>query len=186
MHPTQHSTHNRTPRVQQPSTARAILTTVILTQDDILNAITQIAAKQCTCFVSIYHLGLILGLTEEDCAWLCRELEILDSAQRVLLNALDRPQDLLSSMRPWAVRNASGIPCHEVCRAPDSHRLKPPLAHNATATPRRAPDTSTLNPTVQQRRVSKLVEGAARVLISFGNRPQTQVRVVEAFTGEAA
>lgn len=41
----------------------------------------------------------------------------------------------------------------------------------------RAADQSTFNPTVQQRRISALVSGAARTLFSLGDKPHTQFRV---------
>lgn len=50
----------------------------------------------------------------------------------------------------------------------------------------RAADRSTLNPTVQQQRISELVKESAVTLFGKGTRPHTKLRVIETQTGEAA
>lgn len=57
------------------------------------------------------------------------------------------------------------------------HR-KPPFPHAA--------DRSTLNPTVQQKRISELVKASATTLFGKGARPHTKLRVIDTTTGEAA
>lgn len=186
MQPTQHSTHPR--RAPQASVFHDH--GVEITRDDVIDAITQIAAKQSTQFVSIALLAVTLGLMEEDIPWMQAALHELDEQRRVLLSCVEYPQRLASFIAPWFVNNASGIPCHEICVAPDSRRLKPLLKQHAPELPLypRSADTSTHNPTMQQRRVSALVEAAANTLIQCGSRPHMQVRVlhVAPSTGRAA
>jgi hypothetical protein len=184
MHPTQHTTIQRRSRafVSQPHGIEC-------THEDILEHIQIIASRQQTCFVMIATLSVSLGLNADDRTWLLDSLHLLDNQGRVMLSALERPQDLNLYQASWFVRNASGIPCHEVCVAPDSHRLKPLLQQNAPELPvyRSAQDSSTHNPMMQKHRVSALVAGAAATLFRTGNRAHTQFRVlIPTSTGEAA
>ena len=184
MHPTQHSTIQRRSRafVSQPHGVEC-------THEDILEHITIIASRQQTCFVMIATLSVSLGLNADDRPWLLDAIHQLDNQDRVMLSALEYPQRLAEDQAPWYVRNGSGIPCHEVCVAPDSHRLKPLLKQNAPELPvyRSAPDGSTHNPTMQKHRVSALVAGAAATLFGTGIRPHTQFRVlIPTSTEEAA
>ncbi len=186
MHPTQHNTIHR--RASAPVVSHSI--GIECTHEDILATIAQIAAQQSTCFVMIATVAVSLGLNEEDRTWLLAALREMDQQGRVCLNALEKPQNLALYQAHWFVRNASGIPCHEVCIAPDSHRLKPLLKNNAPPLPlfAKAQDSSTDNPRMQQRRISDLVAGAAATLFGSGSRPHTQLRVlhVEHTNGRAA
>ncbi|MFZ2279286.1 MAG: hypothetical protein WAW39_15950 [Prosthecobacter sp.] len=169
MHPTQHSTiHRRGLMTRSPAP-----TSIECTHEDILDAIAQIAAKQQTQFVMTATLALSLGLNAEDYEWLKQALHQLDEQQRVMLNCVEYPQKLPEFIKAWFVQNASGIPCHEVCIAPDSRRLKPLLKQHNPELPvyRRAADSSTDNPTVQKRRISDLVKGAADTLFGNGHAP---------------
>jgi hypothetical protein len=56
--------------------------------------------------------------------------------------------------------------------------IKPPFP--------RAADRSTLNPTVQQQRISELVKASAETLFSKGTRKPVMLRVLQTSTGEAA
>lgn len=200
MHPTQHTTIPRPPsRRAEPRIMRThrLITSgsasqgVPCTAEDILDTIRQISATQHTCFVNIYHLGIILGLTEDDRTWLIDAISKLDAASLVMLSPHERPQHLPPSQRDWCVRNASGVPCHEICVAPDSRRIKPVLQEHAPALPviPKAQDESTHNPRVQQRRISELVARYAAALFSMGDRPHTCLRVLhgeQTSTGRAA
>lgn len=185
MHTTQHSTiHRRGPAPVSHNQG------IECTHDDILDAIAQIAAKQHTCFVMIATVAVSLGLNDDDRAWLLSAIHEMDLQSRICLNALERPQNLALYQAAWYVQNASGIPCHEVCVAPDSHRLKPLLQQHAPELPiyRPAQDSSSHNPLMQKHRVSALVAGAAATLFGTGSRPHTQFRVlhVEQNDGRAA
>jgi len=169
MHPTQHTTIRRPLAALFPRQASH---GIPCTADDILAAITEIAVKQNTQFVSIAALAVVLGLditSRADCHWLTTELGNLDTGGKVLLNSLERPQDLLPSFQPWHVRNAAGIPCHEVC-VPTASTLSAELrlveAHQDAQREgwMPAPDASTANPHVARRRVTTLLQDAAQTL----------------------
>ncbi|MCF7788638.1 MAG: hypothetical protein K9N47_21120 [Prosthecobacter sp.] len=176
MHPTQHSTIRR--RASAPVVSHTI--GIECTHEDILATIAQIAAQQSTCFVMIATVAVSLGLTDDDRPWLLTALHELDLQGRICLNALEKPQNLVMCQLHWFVRNTSGVPCHEVCIAPDSHRLKPLLQHHAPALPvyPRAREVVTSNPVLRSRRMSQLVEESARTLFGKGSRPQTLLRVL--------
>ncbi len=62
---------------------------------------------------------------------------------------------------------------------PDNETRSPlPFARNTPPPFPQAVDQSTYNPTVQQRRISALVSGAARTLFGLGERPHTLFRVI--------
>ncbi|WP_397384717.1 hypothetical protein [Prosthecobacter sp.] len=176
MHPTQHSTHTR--RAPQASVFHDH--GVEITRDDVIDAITQIAVKQSTQYVSIALLAVTLGLIEEDIPWMQQALHELDEQHRVLLSCVEYPQKLPSFIAPWFVRNASGIPCHEICVAPDSHRIKPLLEQHAPELPfyPRAREVITSNPVLRSRRMTLLVEDAANTLFGIGHKPHTLLRVL--------
>jgi hypothetical protein len=183
MNPTQHPTilrrsHARSPHMQG----------IEITHDDVLAAIAQIAQGQQTHYVMIALLSVTLGIGADDRAWLLHAIHELDLAGRVMLSPVEKLQSLALYQACWFVSNASGIPCHEVCLAPDSQRLKPLLQQHAPTLPlfARATDGSTHNPTMQRCRVSALVESAAKTLFGCGHSPHTQVRVLETSTGRAA
>lgn len=235
MHPTQHSTIPR-PAKRGGQASPIDATTVPCTEDDILDTIRDLAARQSSCFVSIHLLGTTLGLhTDADRAWLTRELHRLDGEGRIALGCVERPQALLAASRPWCLTNALGVPCHEVAAITPAIKVNPrykarlensaellsafcvleaahneaceagrqisasaefgkvgALPSNATSPPPwpRAVDQSTLNPTVQQRRISQLVKESAETLFGIGSKPQTRVRVIHVehptSTGDAA
>jgi hypothetical protein len=178
---------------------------------DILDAIRELATRQSTCYVMIADLRVRLGLTEDDRDWLTRTIQRLDAEGRVMLSPVERPQQLALYQAPWYVRNASGVPCHEITvpaadLAPESTELLSAfrmleaaqnemregwvpeasgaqisasaefgkaraLPSNAMPPPPwpRAADASTLNPTVQQRRITDLVLGAAQTLAGMAS-----------------
>lgn len=155
-------------------------TFVTLSDDDILDAIRQIASRQNTQFVFIHHLACVLALsTDEDREFLLKRIGFLDRAGAVMLSPIEQPQLLASFITVWHVRNESGVPCHEVCIAPDSHRIARILRSSKSegGWPR-AIDESTFNPTVQQQRITHLVLGAAETLAGLGAKPQTRLRVL--------
>lgn len=185
----QHTIHRRGPA---PATFHT--GTVSATADDVLEAIARIAAGQATGYVLIAHVRVQLGLTLDDLSWLQSTLKELDEQDQIRLGMYEKPQDLAAYIAPWCVRNASGIPCHEVCLnygAPPRYRIAPLLHRTAPELPvwKPAEDTSTHNPRMQQRRISALVEEAAETLFSKGTNPQTRVRVLHVeqnSTGRAA
>lgn len=71
---------------------------------------------------------------------------------------------------------------------PTQHSTIPPRKSGITTRPPwpRADDKSSLNPTVQQRRISQLVQQSAETLFAKGGRPHVRLRVIETQTGEAA
>lgn len=190
MHTTQHSTIHR--RATMPVVSHAI--GIEVTDQDILNAIAQIAKEQSTGFVMIAKLAFALGFNADDRDWLIGTLKVLDTEGHILLSPVERPQNLPVYQACWYVRNGSGIPCHEVAvnSAPDpSRRIAPLLSRTAPAHPvwRQAEDSSTHNPRMQQRRISELVESAAETLFGNGSHPHTRVRVCHVeqnSTGRAA
>lgn len=189
MHPAQHTTIHR--RSHAPVVSHSI--GIECTHDDILDAIRQIASTQSSTFVMLSSVAFSLGLNERDFSWFQAAVKDLDEQGRICLSTLELPQKLPHFQAVWQVRNSSGVPCHEACIAPDSHRVAPLMREHAADSPAypRAADGSTLNPTMQQRRISALVGGAAAVLYSMGSRPQTQFHVChveqpDTSTGRAA
>ncbi len=129
-HP-QYSTNRRAPRREFAPTNND---GVALTERDIINRIRALAAKQSTQFVSINKLRISLGLsTEDDRSWLCVTLIHMDSAGRVLLSPLERPQDLDIVSAAWFATNASGIRCHEIAAMPQAESR---ITDHASPTPR--------------------------------------------------
>lgn len=191
MHPTQHSTHTarRAPRAA-PQTHTG---TISATADDVLEAIARLAANQATVFVLIAHVRVDLGLTEADLTWLQQTLKELDAQDQIRLSPYEKPQDLALYIAPWSVRNASGIPCHEVAlnpEAPPRHRIAPLMRRSAAQAQLfpRAQDTSTLNPVLREKRLTRLVAGIANDLQSLGRRhahslgSQSNPRLARLFT----
>lgn len=184
MHPTPHTTiHRRAPAQGSTSHANGIE----ITDDDILDAIEQIASKQSTCYVRICTLAFSLGLEPgQDRDWLIGTLKVLDTAGTIVLSPLELPQQLPTYQACWYVRNALGVPCHEVAissraeRPVSTQRIAPLLRRKAPALPLfpEARDESTHNPHVQKNRISRLVESTAAALFSIGSRPHTRIRVL--------
>ena len=163
-----------------------------VTDQDILDAIAQIAATQSTCFVMIAKLAVTLGFNADDRDWLIGTLKVLDTEGRIRLARVENPQHLALYQACWYVRNASGVPCHEVALAapqPPSRRIAPLLSRQSPSLPVQAPDTSTHNPTVQRHRISSLVRDAADQLFGLGSKSHTRLRVLhveQTSAGEAA
>lgn len=168
MHPTQHSTIHR--RGSAPVVSHTI--GIECTHEDILAAIRQISSRQSTCFVMIATVASALGLNDHDRSWLNAAITELEQQGLVCLNAVERPQQVTACLEPWNVRNASGIPCHEICIAPESHRIAPLLRDHAPALPLypRAAATCTANPHMREQRITQLVRGAAEALQHMGRK----------------
>lgn len=192
-----HTTHPSTIHRRGPANVSHTIG-IEVTDQDILEAIRNLAAQQSTCFVSIAKLAVALGFnTAEDRDWLIGTLKVLDTEGSILLSAVEQPQLLALYQACWYVRNASGIPCHEVAvnlsaRKP-SDRIAPLLRKTAPQTPLFLPaaDSSSDNPMMQKRRISDLVRGAAATLFSFGNMPHARFEVLhveqdQPSTGRAA
>lgn len=168
MHPTQHSTINRKRRLPY---IHAIATRGVgLTVRDILNAVATLSEAQNTQFVRIAALAQRLNLTEDsEREWLIGMLVAMDLHGQVLLSPLEKPQDLSASEQAWHVRNASGIPCHELCLS-ESARLARMRCEPVPYL--RAPDGSTYNPSVQAKRIADLLRDAADNLQSLSRQRQ--------------
>lgn len=190
MQTTQHSIHQR--RSHAP--AHYHTSTISATADDVLETIARIAARQATIYVLIAHIRVEMGLTLDDLPWLQQTIKQLDEQDQVRLSTYEKPQNLAAYIAPWCVRNASGIPCHEVClnpEAPPRTRIAPLMKKHAPALPifPRAREVGTSNPVLRNRRMSQLVEESANTLFGRGSRPQTLLRVLhmeQPSTGEAA
>jgi hypothetical protein len=144
------------------------------TDDDILAAIEDCARHASTRYVMISAVAVALGLGADDRAWLLQRIHVMDEAGSVMLSPVEKPQILALYQACWQVRNASGLPCHEitvaersveVCNAP----ALPMQTHPGPPWPR-ADDKSSRNPTVQQQRISALVKSAAEQLQQLGMR----------------
>jgi hypothetical protein len=189
MHPTQHSTHHR-PRRAPRAAQQTHTGTVACTADDVLEAIARQAAKQATAFVLIAHVRVDLGLTEADLPWLQQTLKQLDADDQIRLSPYEKPQDLALYIAPWSVRNASGIPCHEVClnpEAPPRHRIAPLMRKSAPTLPLypKAQERSTHNPVLRAVRQTQLVKAIADNLQNMGRataRPPLNQRLAKLFT----
>lgn len=158
---------------------------VEVTDQDILDGIAHIASQQSTCYVSIAKLALALGFgtAPEDRDWLIGTLKVLDTEGSIVLSPVEHPHNLPLPLAMWYVRNASGIPCHEVALSTEpqpSRRIAPLLRRQAPELPifARAKDTSSDNPRVQQRRISDLVERSAETLFACGATPHALFRVL--------
>lgn len=179
MHPTQHSTIGprilRTHRLitrGSDATRQRSREGVGCTDDDILTAIEDCARHASTRHVMICHVAVALGLGAEDRAWLLHHLHVMDERGRVMLSPVERPQSLALYQACWQVRNASGVPCHEVTVVERPACNTPALTMQTMPGPPwpRADDKSSRNPTVQQQRISALVRGAAETLQQLGMR----------------
>ncbi|MBB5033147.1 hypothetical protein [Prosthecobacter vanneervenii] len=171
MHPTQHSTHTAR---RAPRAAVQIHTgTISCTADDVLDSIARLASNQATVYVLIAHVRVDLGLTDDDLPWLQETLKQLDEQDQIRLSPYEKPQDLALYIAPWCVRNASGIPCHEVALnadAPPRHRIAPLMRKHAPTLPLypKAQERSTLNPMVRAVRQTQLVAAIANDLQNMG------------------
>lgn len=120
MHATTHPTITRRPArgaglpPAANDTSRSLTT---LTDDDIIDAIRQLALGVSTKFVMIAHVRVALGLRDDDGDWFKRRLKALDDAGLVMLSPIEKPQDLALYQAPWWVPNASGVHCHEITAA---------------------------------------------------------------------
>jgi hypothetical protein len=172
--------HSKTHRRGPAPVSHAI--GIEVTDQDILDAIAQIEAQQNTCYVMIAKLSVALGLTVDDRDWLIGTLKVLDTEGSIALSPVEQPQQLALYQACWYVRNASGIPCHEVAliNTPrPSSRIAPLLRRQAPELPvLAAKDESTDNPMMQKRRISDLVKGAADVLFKCGGTPHARFRVL--------
>jgi len=186
MHPTQHSTITlRRPEPRILHTHRLITGAArsadtpgrsqpdARTPSAVLAAIAAIAATQSTRCVMISAVAVHLGLAPTEREWLLRTIRRLDEDGLILLSPVERPQNLALYQACWHVRNASGIPCHEVAVAERSAdapvRSQPP--HSPLPPPStwpRAKDHSSRNPTMQQCRIASLLRDAAETLQAIG------------------
>jgi len=190
MHPTQHSTITlRRPEPRILHTHRLITGAARSadapvrsqaahdprTPSAVLAAISAIAATQSTRCVMISAVAVHLGLAPTEREWLLRTIRRLDADGLVLLSPVERPQNLALYQACWHVRNASGIPCHEVAVAVAERSADAPVRNqppHATLPPPaawpRAKDGSTSNPTMQQCRIANLLRDAAETLQAIG------------------
>jgi len=195
MHPTLHTTHTR----RAPRAAQHHSGTVACTADDVLEAIARCAAKQAAAFVLIAHVRVDLGLTDTDLPWLQQTLKQLDDSGQICLGCYEKPQQLALYIAPWSVRNASGIPCHEVClnpAAPPRKRIASLMRKHAQQSlfPPAKERGLTLNPMLRSKLQTQLVEQTANTLQSMGRantRPPLNQRLAKLFsmhtqTGRAA
>lgn len=164
---------------------------VQLTDDDVIETIKDFCARRGSDFAPIALLGTVLNLTDDEGReWLRGCIAHLDMRGRVMLRA---GSNALPGMQVWAVRDAHGAECHEVGTG-FSSRFKvqgSQWPRNTMPPPPwpRAVDESTHNPTVQQRRITRLVRGAAETLQGLGARtPASAAKLfhAETQTGEAA
>jgi hypothetical protein len=108
MHPTQHSTiPTRRPRGAQHDTTVA--------DNAIVGAVRALASTRSTGYIYIAELRPVLGLGNMDLDWLRDALKRLDEAGRICLSTVELMAKLPPATAAWYARNASGIPCHEVC-----------------------------------------------------------------------
>ena len=152
-----------------------------VTDQDILDTIAQITGKQTHGRVSIATLAISLGFNADDRDWLIGTLKVLETEGSIMLSSVPHPEHLALYQAHWYVRNATGKPCHEVALAlQPSQRLAPLLSRQSPELPLYRPeaDSSTDNPTMQKRRISDLVKGAADTFFGKGSRPHTQYRVL--------